>query len=294
MTDERRIDAIKISDRYRIDFGDIDQLADSLENFGMLHPVVITPNDELIAGARRIEAARLLGWETVPVTVVDRLEDAADMLEAQRDENELRKDLTPTEAASLRRALADILRPLAEERMKAGVEQPYPNLGEGRHDRETVRIAARGTGYSATTLDKVDVVSKIADDASQPEQVRNRALGALAQMDLTGKVDGPYKKALAARDAAKSPSKPPKPQPNTFSTRFYSHLSQVQHHALELEILTKKNEFAEHRDEVCREHRDGLVWAQEVIARVLAQLSTEQGELFGEPEVTQLDPWDES
>jgi ParB family chromosome partitioning protein len=85
MTDEQRIDAIQIGDRYRTNLGDLKALADSIDTLGLIHPVVVTPDDELVAGGRRIEAAKLLGWDTIPVTVIHSLSDAASILEAQRD-----------------------------------------------------------------------------------------------------------------------------------------------------------------------------------------------------------------
>ena len=38
---------------------------------GLLHPIVIRPDGKLIAGERRLRAAKLLGWTEIPVTVVD-------------------------------------------------------------------------------------------------------------------------------------------------------------------------------------------------------------------------------
>ena len=67
----RRISSIKIGVRHRKDLGDLERLAESLEAVGLLHPVVIDTKNRLIAGQRRLEAAKLLKWKTVPVTVVD-------------------------------------------------------------------------------------------------------------------------------------------------------------------------------------------------------------------------------
>ena len=38
---------------------------------GLLHPIVVTSDNILIAGARRLAAVKALGWEEVPVTVID-------------------------------------------------------------------------------------------------------------------------------------------------------------------------------------------------------------------------------
>jgi hypothetical protein len=84
------------------------------------------------------------------------LQHAQAELEAQRDENTCRKDFTPTEAAAMREAIAAVLRPLA------------PKGGRVK-DRETSRIAAKGTGYSPAPSTKVDKVTEIAGDEAQPE-----------------------------------------------------------------------------------------------------------------------------
>ena len=41
---------IIIKERYRKEFGDIDTLADNISNLGLLQPVVINENNELIDG----------------------------------------------------------------------------------------------------------------------------------------------------------------------------------------------------------------------------------------------------
>ena len=66
-----KISEIKISKRHRQDLGDIATLAKSIQETGLLHPVVVTPAGELIAGRRRLEALKSLGWEDTPVNVVD-------------------------------------------------------------------------------------------------------------------------------------------------------------------------------------------------------------------------------
>jgi ParB family chromosome partitioning protein len=64
------IDRITIGHRHRRDQGDIASLAASMAEVGLLHPVVVTKNGELIAGRRRLAAAKSLGWKQVPVHVV--------------------------------------------------------------------------------------------------------------------------------------------------------------------------------------------------------------------------------
>lgn len=93
-----RMEDIRVRKRVRKDLGDITSLMESIKKFGMLSPIVVNKSNELIAGRRRLEAARLLSWKTVPVTVVDRDEEA-EKLEMELDENLHRKDFTTDELA---------------------------------------------------------------------------------------------------------------------------------------------------------------------------------------------------
>jgi hypothetical protein len=55
------IDAIKIGARFRKDYGDLDQLARSIADLGLLQPVGVTPDGQLVFGHRRLLAAEKLG-----------------------------------------------------------------------------------------------------------------------------------------------------------------------------------------------------------------------------------------
>ncbi len=83
---------IKILERQRKDFGEINDLANSLARFGLLHPIVIDETNTLIAGHRRILAAMQLGWEDIEVTTRSGLDDLA-RRELELEENIKRKDL---------------------------------------------------------------------------------------------------------------------------------------------------------------------------------------------------------
>jgi ParB family chromosome partitioning protein len=92
------IDKIIVRKRVRHNLGDLTTLMDSLKRHGLLNPVVINSKNELVAGQRRTEAARRLGWTTIEVRVVDS-QDKADLVEMEIEENTQRKDLTADELA---------------------------------------------------------------------------------------------------------------------------------------------------------------------------------------------------
>ena len=86
--------------RRQFDSTAIDELADSLEQHGMIQPIVVRQHGEryqLISGERRLRAAIKAGWQQVPVQV--READDRQMCEVAIVENLQRKDLNPLEKA---------------------------------------------------------------------------------------------------------------------------------------------------------------------------------------------------
>ena len=88
----------------------IGSLAASIREVGILQPIVVRKSGsgyELIAGERRLRAAKLAGLATVPVVVRDT--DDADTLREALIENIHREDLGPIELAEAFRQLLDEL-----------------------------------------------------------------------------------------------------------------------------------------------------------------------------------------
>lgn len=65
----RPISSIHIGERHRKDMGDLNALAANMRALGLLHPIVVAPDGLLLCGERRVAAAKLLGWKTIPVTI---------------------------------------------------------------------------------------------------------------------------------------------------------------------------------------------------------------------------------
>jgi len=80
---------------------DLTELASSLNEHGLVQPIVVRSQGDryqLIAGQRRLAAAKQLGWEMVPVRVLD--VDDRQMSEIAIVENLQRRDLDPLEKAT--------------------------------------------------------------------------------------------------------------------------------------------------------------------------------------------------
>lgn len=186
---ELPIDSIIIGERVRKDLGDVQGLAESIADLGLLHPVVVTPEGRLVAGERRLAACRLLDWDNVPVRVIDNLDDAQRLLTAERDENTERKELLPSEAVSLGRRLEAVERPKAEERRIGNLAQNDAPEVETFHLGKTRDKVGAAVGVSGKTYQKAVAVVQAAE--------QDPALAPLVErMDRTGKVDGAYKEVV--------------------------------------------------------------------------------------------------
>ena len=104
------IDDIKVNRRIRKDMGDISALADSMKRFGQISPIVITKKNVLLAGGRRLEAARVLGWRSINAIVAD-IPDELTRLEYEVEENFQRRDFTGEEAAEAARKIHELRHP---------------------------------------------------------------------------------------------------------------------------------------------------------------------------------------
>lgn len=102
---ELSIGLIDATDRAREDLGDIENLAKSIKDKGIIQPLVIDTNYRLLAGGRRFQAAQEAGISIVPVTV--RKADELDALEIELLENVERKDFTWVERARLEKRIFD-------------------------------------------------------------------------------------------------------------------------------------------------------------------------------------------
>ena len=87
---------IKIKKRVRKDLGNLEDLKDSLRTYGLLNPITLNSKYELIAGERRLSAAKLLGWTSINANIVDNLTEV-EQLEMEIEENNQRKEFTDAE-----------------------------------------------------------------------------------------------------------------------------------------------------------------------------------------------------
>jgi ParB-like chromosome segregation protein Spo0J len=204
---------IHIGTRHRRDLGDIDSLAASIDGIGLLHPIVINEANELIAGGRRLAAVRRLGWAEVAVTVAKNILDIEAALRAEKEENLCRKDLTPSEAAALAKALEPFEQKAAAERKAATrkkgqngdsdeISRPVNLTGRENHSKngDASDRVANAVGMSRASLTKAQAVVEAAE--KHPAHYADLQ----EKMDRSGKVAPAYRE-LAERQKAEDAPK---------------------------------------------------------------------------------------
>lgn len=141
---------IKVGERQRKDLGDLGALAASIEYMGLLQPIGIDANYQLIYGERRLRAFESLGRETIPARIVH----VPSMLLAEHAENEIRKDFTPSERVAIAKAIEDEIGNRRGQRTDLKSEEQGGMLGGGLPQNfgevkrgETAEVAAKKAGF---------------------------------------------------------------------------------------------------------------------------------------------------
>jgi ParB family chromosome partitioning protein len=196
---------IKIGDRKRKQMGDIDALAKSIDTVGLLHPIVINSENQLICGGRRIEACKKLGWKTVEVTVATSINDIERAELAELQENTCRKDLIPSEMVAKAKVVEPIEQKAAKQRL-AVTSEKFSEVKPSDKGESRAKVAA-AVGVSAPTLAKAKAVVEAAE--AHPEHYGDL----VEQMDKTGKVSPAHDEMVRRHVEDKAPPPPKGPTP---------------------------------------------------------------------------------
>ena len=101
---------IKVKKRIRRELSDVGALAESMKRYGQISPILISKNNVLIAGQRRLEAAKLLGWRNINAVISERA-GRLGHLELEFEENIQRNGFTMEEIAEATRKLHGLRNP---------------------------------------------------------------------------------------------------------------------------------------------------------------------------------------
>jgi len=190
----RTVDSIQVGARHRKDLGDIDALAASIDDEGILQPITVTPDGVLVCGARRLAAIKQLGWSEARVWVRSGISTDLEFMLAEQDDNAFHKPLTAVEAATLYREMKELLAADAAQR-KASTQlssenQPRWNgpaesagplkepIGDAR--RQAAEMVTGTSSY--TRLEEINFLQRTAEDAGHPAEIREAAQGFLDEI----------------------------------------------------------------------------------------------------------------
>lgn len=111
--EKRQLSELKATNPYLRMGTDVTELEKSISTLGLIAPLVISPDNVILAGARRYQAMMNLGFSETPVIVVDK--NALEKELISIDENLVRKDLSKIEIESHLRRAKEIYQELFRE-----------------------------------------------------------------------------------------------------------------------------------------------------------------------------------
>lgn len=129
---------IDVGNRHRKEYGDLQSLANSIKELGLLQPIGITEDFQLVFGGRRLCACRdVLKLKKIEARIVK----VSSIIRGEHDENELRKDFTPSERVAIAKALEN---EVAERRGNPSIRRNCDEL-DGRTDE----LVAKKAGFAS-------------------------------------------------------------------------------------------------------------------------------------------------
>ncbi len=236
-------DKIRIPERHRKDMGDLDGLARSIERIGLLHPIGITQLGKLVYGERRLRAVRdVLGWAAIPALTIN-----IDALEAEHDENQIRKDFTISERVAIAKAIEERIGNRQGKRTDQagpGLPDKYPEVekdqgkpklqqnfaevepaageqtrgaaarvaGFGNHEtyRQARTVVANGTATLAEAMDAGRIsISAAAEVAEMPAAKQEEVVKAIKEGVKPRKAISEVKEGASEPEPVKGESPPP-------------------------------------------------------------------------------------
>jgi ParB family chromosome partitioning protein len=149
------ISKIEVGSRRRKTMSSLRSLTRSIEDRGLLHPILIRNGRELVAGQRRLEACKLLGWSTIPTRDVTGCSDE-ELRAIELEENTQRQDLNAYELS--RQRLAEI----QAIRKRGPTSVPF-SKGRGKKVAGSRKDVARETGISPDKQRRLEQHVALAD-----------------------------------------------------------------------------------------------------------------------------------
>lgn len=150
------ISKIIVKKRIRNSADNTTELEKSISKLGLLHPIVITSENILIAGLRRLTACKKLGWTEINVNIIN-LEELKD---GEIEENQIREDFTNDEVL----AIAAYYTPKIKDENKGQNQHTKSACAESaqaeKENKKTRKSVAEKTGKSYDTIQRLKEIQE--------------------------------------------------------------------------------------------------------------------------------------
>jgi ParB-like nuclease domain len=128
-------------------------LAENIREIGLLHPIVINQNHELISGLRRIEAFKLLGKSEIPAHIVN----LDDIVKGEISENTQRKDFSWEEIIRIKNVVEPEIKKESQKRMLSG--KPSAKFADGSGSSSNTKTTSKNYSENQTRAKVAKYVS---------------------------------------------------------------------------------------------------------------------------------------
>lgn len=142
---------IKVGERFRKDFSGDKEFQESVKEKGILQPITLDKQLNLLAGERRLRAATAIGLEKIPALIRE-VEGEVDAREVELYENTFRKDFTWQEKV----------------RLVAEIDRLYKEKNEDWSGRKTAELLNQSVMNVARTLQLAKAIEVLPELAEQP------------------------------------------------------------------------------------------------------------------------------
>jgi DNA modification methylase len=152
------IKEIEPGERFRKDYGNITELAESLKSEGIIQPLAVMWRGDdkpylLLAGGRRFKAAEQAGIEMIPVRIYDKELTLAEQRIIELTENAVRKDLDWKERAQLSKEIDSL------HKAEYGEKKSTNPDAAGWSQRDTAKFLGRAVGAVSQDIRLAEILA---------------------------------------------------------------------------------------------------------------------------------------